>query len=905
MADRTIRAIFEARVTGAQKGMRDLSKDVEGTGKKVDGLSKDLKDLDKVKVKPEIDLEIDKVEREIADLKAEINRLDALEATPEVLIDFARAQAELGALESDLRELNGRKAEMIVSVSADTDNVESELYELKDLGKDAGSSIGDNLTDSLITAVSSAGVAVAVDDALEEGANTGGRKAGDTAGRGVVGGILDALRSIPIAGAVVGVGAAIAGGLFLAIRDGLSVEAGRDLFSARTGLDEETSARFGRAAGEAYANAWGESVEVNLDTARFALQAGIIDADASDAEIENVIAKLQGISDLFGFEVSESVRGVGNLMKTGLVKDANEAFDLIVAASRKVQSDDLIDTLNEYSTTLTELGLTGEQAFGLIAQGASAGARDADNIADTLKEMGIRIGEGLEPALLALESLGLEAEDIVSAFQKGGPGAVQAMDKVFDAMRKLEEKGGNTQEIIAALFGGPGEDLGAALYALDLSTVASALGGLEGSAGAADRALATMSDNAQAKWETAKRNIIIALDGIKGALAEAFGDDIGGVSDWITENRAPLMQFFLDVINGTLDMAEGFAEFGATGLDVIADLAEGFAGLLDAIPDWLIDGGIQGGDSLRALADGARAASEDIRREIPTALEEVREKVNTWAAPELLKARIHDATVAMTADMDDFAAKVEATGGTITINGDTVTAEEALQELIDNINGEDGTVLINGDKVPAEEALEVLMRAIDNSEDNVTIGGDTRPGRGALGALRGQVSATEASMTINANTDAAERKLAALERTRYATLQIRVAGVNSYGGLTKGPHDGGWTPMGALPGLYSGGFVPGGDPGYDNILWPLNTGGRTLMQPLAGGEFVMNSADSAYWGPLLEWMNGGGRPVQTFNETNQAPVYIDKVVGLTISEVEREAAARRRRDALSPSRRGS
>ena len=111
--------------------------------------------------------------------------------------------------------------------------------------------------------------------------------------------------------------------------------------------------------------------------------------------------------------------------------------------------------------------------------------------------------------------------------------------------------------------------------------------------------------------------------------------------------------------------------------------------------------------------------------------------------------------------------------------------------------------------------------------------------------------------------------------------------------------------MGALPGLYSGGFVPGGDPGYDNILWPLNTGGRTLMQPLAGGEFVMNSKDSAYWGPLLEWMNGGGRPVQTFNETSNSPVYIDKVVGLTIAEVEREAATRRRRNALSPAQRGS
>ena len=54
--------------------------------------------------------------------------------------------------------------------------------------------------------------------------------------------------------------------------------------------------------------------------------------------------------------------------------------------------------------------------------------------------------------------------------------------------------------------------------------------------------------------------------------------------------------------------------------------------------------------------------------------------------------------------------------------------------------------------------------------------------------------------------------------------------------------------------------MPGSDPGYDNILWPLNRGGRTLAQPLAGGEYVVNSSASAMWGPLLEWINGGGRP---------------------------------------------
>ena len=121
-------------------------------------------------------------------------------------------------------------------------------------------------------------------------------------------------------------------------------------------------------------------------------------------------------------------------------------------------------------------------------------------------------------------------------------------------------------------------------------------------------------------------------------------------------------------------------------------------------------------------------------------------------------------------------------------------------------------------------------------------------------------------MDVYADTAAAEQKLDDLSNTRYATLQIRVAEVN----VLRRPRSArgrvdrrrASTPAGASPAR---------DPGFDNVLWPLNTGGRTLMQPLAGGEFVMNSKDAAYWGPLLDWMNGGGRPVQTFNETSQRP----------------------------------
>ena len=155
------------------------------------------------------------------------------------------------------------------------------------------------------------------------------------------------------------------------------------------------------------------------------------------------------------------------------------------------------------------------------------------------------------------------------------------------------------------------------------------------------------------------------------------------------KNRAPLLEFMLSAVNGTIDIAEGFANLGATALDTIADISDGFADLIDALPQWLV-GGEDLSSGLRDVASGARSAADSIRAEVPAALDDVRLKINSWVGPELLKARVHDATAAMTADLEAFAKSVGDKDLKVKINGETLNAEEVLAELVDNINAEDG-----------------------------------------------------------------------------------------------------------------------------------------------------------------------------------------------------------------------
>ena len=796
MADRTVRAVFEARVSRAQKGLRDLAGDADKAGAKVDATAKSLKDLSSVTAKPKIDLAIEDAQRRLTAVTKELGDLRQMKSSPEVDLQVREAHSRLRSIKSELRDLQNAKAQ--IPVKADTSQAEKQIASL---GSKAG------------------------------------KEAGDEAGANMVSGIIEALGSIPIAGAVIGAGAAIAGGILLGIKQGLAIEAERDLFGARTGLDEATAARFGRAAGEAYSNAWGDSIAANLDTARVALEQGLINRDSIERDVEAVIASLSGISQIMEADIPTAARAAGQLIKTGLAGNAQQAFDVLVAGYQNGAdaSRDLLDTLVEYPTHFRDLGLSAQDAVGLLTQGLKGGAFNADKVADSLKELTIRVKDlGDKNAGDALAKIGLGHEEMARKFAEGGPAAREGLQQILDGLRGIEDPAARAQ-LAVALFGTQAEDMAGALASLDLSTAAQQLGGIEGAAGAADRALATMSDNTSTKIESARRNIEVAMDGIKGALAEAFGDEISGVADWVSKNREPLMQFFLDVMNGAIDAAKGIADFGASTLDTIAAIADGIAGI-PFIGDEMRD-------AMGKVSESAKAGADSIRNNVPAALEDTRAKINDWAGPELMKARIHDATVAMAGDMDEFSAKVDASGGTVTINGETLTAEQALDVLVANIDGSDGTVSINGNRVPADQALDALM---------------------------GAVRASTGSVTVNANTAGAEAAISNLVRYRVAEIGVRIAGITGQGGQVIGNHDGGWIQKGR----HLGGWVPGSDPGYDSILWPLNSGGRTLQQPLAGGEMVVNSKDAAYWGPVLEWINSGGRPSSSSSAGGLEPAAI-------------------------------
>ncbi|WP_163185951.1 phage tail tape measure protein [Cellulosimicrobium sp. SL-1] len=644
--------------------------DAKGALDGMDRVEDAAKKLVSENVVTRIEADISQAEQQSEKIRGELEYLNSVKGELQVDADITRAEGKLERVERTLQGLRSARATM--EVDADTAAAEGALDDLADDAGDAGAE--------------------------------GGQKAG----AGLSDGIVAALATIPIAGAVIGIGVAAGKALADAVTDGLGVELRQDRLQGLTGISEGEAAKLGRAAGEAYANVFGESVEQNMDTARIAVQQGLLDPAQTTRQAQQVIQSLAGIADVLDEEVRPVSVAVTQLLKTGLVSSADEAFDLLATGAREGVNaqEDLLDTFTEYPSLFQRLGLSGAEALGLINQGLNAGARNSDLAADALKEFQIRATDGSKASAEGFQLLGLNAEEMTGKIAAGGQSARDGLDIVLDRLRDMEDPVARNAAAVA-LFGTQAEDLGEALFAMDLTNAVDQLNGVQG---AAQRMFDTLADNDATKLEEARRNIEVAGDGIKGALAAAFSDPLGELATTVSENRSLVVRFMLDMANGALDAGRGVVEFTATGAEAIgtfiagplADLVDGLGGVLDGlekIPGVDLDGAA---DSMHDLAGSMREAGEDaadiadtIRTNlIENGIDPAQQKLNEFGIPQVLQAEFHDASMAAAKSLDQVG--YSADGATQLVDAFTVA--------------QDGTVTAGAE---LERQMQAAVAALD------------------------------------------------------------------------------------------------------------------------------------------------------------------------------------------------
>jgi len=322
-----------------------------------------------------------------------------------------------------------------------------------------------------------------------------------------------------------GITAAIAGvGKILA--DTISQESQAANLTARLGLGPEDTARMGKLSGEVYAQNYGTGLDqVNDAIVRITQDIG----DGSKEWTQQTTKDVLTVANTFDQDLGGTTRAVGQLIRTGLVKDATEGLDLITKGIQvgADKSEDLLDTFNEYGTQFRKLGLDGPKALGLISQAMQAGARDSDVAADALKEFSIRAVDGSKTTADGFKAIGLNAEEMTKAIAKGGESASKGLDRTLEALRNVKDPAAQAQAAVQ-LFGTQAEDLGQALFAMDGSHAVEQLGQVEGSV---KKVNDVISDTAENRIETFKRSIQQGLIDFMGGKVIPFFQNLASKID--------------------------------------------------------------------------------------------------------------------------------------------------------------------------------------------------------------------------------------------------------------------------------------------------------------------------------------------------------------------------------------
>ncbi|MBJ6633372.1 phage tail tape measure protein [Streptomyces sp. I5] len=279
-----------------------------------------------------------------------------------------------------------------------------------------------------------------------------------------------------------------------------------------------------------FTSGWGESATEVGDAIK-SVTLNMDDFAGNQQGLEDMTTKAMALAKAFDQDINKATAAAGQMVKTGMAKDFDEAMDLLAAGLSSVanKSDDLLDTFNEYSTQFRRIGLDGKTATGLLSQGLQAGARDADAVADALGIFGEMALAGGEQVNEAFASIGLSGEDIGRKMRAGGEQATQALQQTMDALRGTDDA---TTRLAAAqvLFGDLANTQADALYALDPASAAAA-GGFDEVAGAADKVVDQLEDSPAMRMEAFKRgvqqNVIDFLGGNVLPAVMDFKDQFG------------------------------------------------------------------------------------------------------------------------------------------------------------------------------------------------------------------------------------------------------------------------------------------------------------------------------------------------------------------------------------------
>lgn len=309
----------------------------------------------------------------------------------------------------------------------------------------------------------------------------------------------------------------------------------------------------------------------------------------SEEEISGLLKDTFRISDVYKFDVPESLDAAAVLMKSfGLTTKKSTEF-LAGLGKAGIVGSDALDSILEYSTQIQSAGGNAEDLFNIIRTGfAGGGTLGTDKAVDLFKEFRLQMSGGSEEVQNALNEIGINSTQLLADMSSGTISVTDAFDFVNQKLGELDSQTDITR-LGSVVMGTQFEDMGNQM-ALAIRTTGTSMSDLAGSTTGLE---ATYTDLGSA-MEAINRRMESSFSPLKDAFLALAMQAIPPILSGIE-----LLRPKIEAIAGRVNMLIQAMSSGDWGtardivLSAFSQIAEGAVSILD----WLIASGYDWGAS--------------------------------------------------------------------------------------------------------------------------------------------------------------------------------------------------------------------------------------------------------------------------------------------------------------------
>lgn len=378
------------------------------------------------------------------------------------------------------------------------------------------------------------------------------------------GGFANTLKTTVIGG-IAAFGAALVGATAVGIASIANLESSLQKLQSQTGASKEEMAGMEESLMNIYDSGLGESFDdIAQSMANIKQATGL-----TGQELEKATKHALTLSETFGLDVAESTNTVNGLMQQfGITSD--QAYNLLAQGAQNGlnKNGDMLDVLSEYGVQFASIGFSADEFANILVSGAESGAFSIDKAGDAIKEFQIRTIDGSKTTVDAFTSLGFNADEMAQKFAAGGETGKQAFTQVMTALDGIKDPV-EKNRVGVELFGTQWEDLGSK----GISALANINGGIDSTKNTLGEIDVSRISTISETFQIVGRNISTSfIEPMKQQLLPVVRD----VAQTIIDNLPQIKDTFEKVFGAIASTIKFFADNANIIIPIISGVVAGF-----------------------------------------------------------------------------------------------------------------------------------------------------------------------------------------------------------------------------------------------------------------------------------------------------------------------------------------